>query len=104
MSTFQHKPEKKAAPVPAEHEEQVQEVMERLKAHHQCQLVHYLPARMIFRIRKKSLHGPAHAGKVSEVKVLGLNKWRKTEGASEAQGPFQKNLAMGLSFLEDSQE
>ena len=68
---LQQKPEKKAAPVPAEHEEQVQEVMERLKAHPQCQLVHYRPAMMIFRIRKKSLHGPANAGKVSEVKVLG---------------------------------
>ena len=75
--------------------------MERLKAHPQCQLVHYLPARMIFRIRKKSLHGPANAGTVSEVKVLGLNKRRKTQGASEgSQGPFQKSLSMGLSFLD----
>ena len=98
---LQHKPEKKAASVPAEHEEQVQEVMERLKAHPQCQLVHFVPARMLFRIRKKSLHGPANAGKVSEVKVLGLNKWRKTEGASESsQNPFQKCLSMGLSFLD----
>ena len=56
---------------------------------------------MLFRIRKKSLHGPANAGKVSEFKVLGLNKWRKTEGASQgSHGPFQKCLAMGLSFLD----
>ena len=75
---LQQKPEKKAAPVPAEHEEQVKEVMERLKAHPQCQLVYFVPSRMLFNIRKKSLHGPANEGKVSEVKVLGLNKWRKT--------------------------
>ena len=79
---LQQKPEQKAASVPAEHEDQVQEVMEKLKAHPQCQLVHFVPSRMLFRIRKKNLHGPANAGKVSEFKVLGLNKWRKTEGAS----------------------
>ena len=75
--------------------------MERLKAHPQCQLAHFVPARMLFRIRKKNLQGPASAGKIAEFKVLGLNKWRKTEGASEAsQDPFQKCLSMGLSFLD----
>ena len=102
---LQHKPEKKAAPVPAEHEEQVKEVMERLKAHPQCQLVHFSPSRMLFWIRKKSPHGPAIAGKVKEVKVVGLNKWRKTGGASGAlegsQDPFHRSLAMGLRFLDD---
>ena len=97
---LQHKPEKKAASVPAEHEEQVQEVLEKLKAHPQCQLVHFVPARMLFRIRKKSLHGPATAGETAEFKVLGLHKWRRTEGASESsEDPFQKCLAMGLNFL-----
>ena len=62
---LQDKPEKKAASVPAEHEERVQEVLERLKAHPQCQLVHFVPTRMLFRIRKKSWAS-------SEVKVLGL--------------------------------
>ena len=102
---LQQKPEKKAASVPAEHEEQVQEVTEKLKAHPQCQLVHFVPTRMLFRIRKKSLHGPANAGKVSEFKVLGLNKWRKTEGASRgSQDPFQKCLSMGLNFLDDPED
>ena len=99
---LQQKPEQKASSVAAEHEDQVQEVMEKLKAHPQCKLVHFVPSRMLFRIRKKSLHGPANAGKVSEFKVLGLNKWRKTEGASGgSQDPFQKCLYMGLNFLDE---
>ena len=79
--------------MPAEHEEQVQEVVERLKAHPQCQLVHFVPARMVFKIRKKNLAS-------KEIKVLGLHKCRKTQGASEgSQDPFQKSLSVGLSFL-----
>ena len=97
---LEHKPEKKATAVPAEHEEQVQDVTEKLKAHPQCQVVHFLPTRMAFRIRKKSLHGPVNAGKVSEVKVLGLNKWRKTGASEGSQNPFQKCLSMGLCFLD----
>lgn len=87
----------------AEHQEKVQEVLDQLKEHPQCHLIHFIPSRMIFRIVKKNLHGPANAGRVSEVRVVGLNKWRKTEGASgssEAQDPFQKSLSLGLSFLD----
>ena len=61
----------------AAHEDQVQEVMDKLKAHPQCHVVHFVPSRMLFKIRKKNLHGPANAGNVSEIKLLGLNKWRK---------------------------
>ena len=100
--SLQDMPEQKAASVASEHEEQVQEVMEKLKAHPQCHLVHFLPSRMLFRIRKKNLQGPASAGKIAEFKVLGLNKWRKTEGASGgSQDPFQKCLYMGLNFLDE---
>ena len=99
---LQQKPEQKASSVAAEHEEQVQEVMEKLKAHPQCHLVHFLPSRVLFRIRKKNLQGPASAGKIAEIKVLGINKWRKTGSASGAsQDPFQKCLSMGLNFLEE---
>ena len=100
--SLQDMPEQKAASVASEHEEQVQEVMEKLKAHPQRHLVHFLPSRMLFRIRKKNLQGPASAGKIAEFKVLGLNKWRKTEGASGgSQDPFQKCLYMGLNFLDE---
>ena len=100
--SLQDMPEQKAASVASEHEEQVQEVMEKLKAHPQCHLVHFLLSRMLFRIRKKNLQGPASAGKIAEFKVLGLNKWRKTEGASGgSQDPFQKCLYMGLNLLDE---
>ena len=99
---LQQKPEQKAASVAAEHEDQVQEVMEKLNAHPHCNQVHFLPSRMVFRIRKKNLQGPASAGKIAECKVQGLNKWRKTEGASGgSQDPFQKCLYMGLNFLDE---
>ena len=105
-------PEKMAVPAHAEHEEQVKQVMESLRAHPQCQRVYFVPSRMLFKIRKKSLNGPAHEGKEKAVKVLGLNKWRKGVGASaDSQGnmdPFQKSLSKGLHFLDapasDSQE
>ena len=74
----------------------MKEVLEQLKAHPQCLVVHFVPARVLFRIRKKS--GPV---KVSEVPVLGLNKWMKKQSASHAsEDPFQKCLARGLSFLD----
>ena len=38
---LQQKPEQKASSVAAEHEDQVQEVMEKLKAHPQCHVVHF---------------------------------------------------------------
>ena len=99
--SLQDVPEEKPASVASEHEKQVEEVVEKLKAHPHCNQVHFLPSRMVFRIRKKNLQGPASAGKIAECKVQGLNKWRKTEGASErSQDPFQKCLSMGLSFLD----
>ena len=97
---LQQKPEQKASSVAAEHEDQVQEVMETLKAHPQCHVVHFVPSRMLFKISKKNLHGPASAGKVSEIKLLGLNKWRKTSGDT-VQDPFQKCLYMCRNFLDE---
>ena len=88
------KPAKKAPAVPAECKEQVEEVLDQLRAHAQCLLVHFIPTRMIFQIRKKS-------GASQDLYVLGLNKWRKTQGGSQAsQDPFQRCLSKGLSFLD----
>ena len=77
-----------------EHTEPVEEVLEQLKAHPQCEMVHFVPSRVSFRIHKRS-----GAGK--DVPVQGLNKWRKTEGGAKgSQDPFQKCLSMGLSVLD----
>ena len=45
--------------------------------------------------------GSVKASEVKDVRVLGLNKWRKKEGGAQgSQDPFQKCLPMGLSFLD----
>ena len=105
---LQDKPDKRAHTEGLdEHEEQVEEVLEQLKAHPQCQVAHFVPSRTLFKIHKKSgkTQGAGKGSQVSEVKVLGLNKWRKKQGASQgSQDPFQKCLSMGLSFLDETDD
>ena len=99
------KPEKqdKGSTIPEEHQERVKECLEQLQEHSQCHAVHFVPSRMLFRILKKNRCGPQNAGRVSEIRVVGLNKFRKTmgsEGATEAQDPFLKSMSLALEFLD----
>ena len=81
--------------VPAEYKEQVEEVLEVLKAHPQCQLVHFLPSSKSFRIRKRG-------GDSKLFYVVGLNKFLKSQGSfmEPAQDPFHKCLSKALSYLD----
>lgn len=76
---------------PPEHQEAIQRTLDGIQAHPQCKSCHYTPSRLGFRILKKDK-------KSKEIRVVGLNKRQKPEGA---QDPFEKVLSMALEFLED---
>ena len=75
---------------PPEHQEAIQRTLDGIKAHPQCKACHFTPSRLGFRIFKKdeAFH---------EIRVVGLNKRQKPEGA---QDPFEKVLSKALEFLE----
>ena len=81
--------------VPAEYKEQVEEVLGVLKAHPNCQLVHFLPSSKSFRVRKTSRDSKLFS-------VVGLNKFLKSQGSfmEPAQDPFHKCLSKALSYLD----
>ena len=84
--------------VPAEYKEQVEEVLDVLKAHPQCQQVHFLPSSKSFRIRKRS-------GASKLIYVVGLNKFLKSQASSSgssqpAQDPWHQCLSKALSYLD----
>ena len=76
---------------PPEHQEAIQKTLDDIQAHPQCKSCHYTPSRLCFRILKKDKTS-------KEIRVVGLNKRQKPEGA---QDPFEKVLSKALEFLED---
>ena len=76
---------------PPEHQEAIQRTLDGIQAHPQCKSCHYTPSRLGFRILKKDK-------KSKEIRVVGLNKRQKPEGA---QDPHDKVLSKALEFLED---
>ena len=79
---------------PPEHQEAIQRTLDGIQAHPQCKSCHYTPSRLGFRIFKKdkTFH---------EIRVVGLNKRQKPEGA---QDPFEKVLSKALEFLESGMQ
>ena len=76
---------------PPEHQEAIQRTLDGIQAHPQFKSCHYTPSRLGFRIFKKDKTS-------KEIRVVGLNKRQKPEGA---QDPFEKVLSKALEFLED---
>lgn len=76
---------------PSDHQEAIQRTLDGIQAHPQCKACHYTPSRLCFKVIKKD--------KISqEIRVVGLNKRQKPEGA---QDPFEKVLSKALEFLEN---
>ena len=74
-----------------EYQEAIQRTLDGIQAHPQCKSCHYKPSRIAFKIFR--------GDKTSkEIRVVGLNKRQKPEGA---QGPFEKVLSLALEFLEN---
>lgn len=76
---------------PSEHQEAIQRTLDGIQAHPQCKSCHYTPSRLGFKIIKKDKTD-------KEIRVVGLNKRQKPEGA---QDPFEKVLSKALEFLEN---
>ena len=76
---------------PPEHQEAIQRTLDGIQAHPQCKSCHYMPSRLCFRVIKKDKTS-------EEIRVVGLNKRQKPEGA---QDPFEKVLSLALEFLEN---
>ena len=79
---------------PPEHQEAIQRTLDGIQAHPQCKACHYTPSRLCFRIFKKDKTS-------KEIRVVGLNKRQKPEGA---QDPFEKVLSKALEFLENGMQ
>ena len=76
---------------PPEHQEAIQRTLDGIQAHPQCSSSHYKPSRLGFKIFRKDKT-------YKEIRVVGLNKKQKPEGA---QDPFDKVLSLALEFLEN---
>ena len=73
-----------------EHQEAIQRTIDGIQAHPQCKSCHYMPSRLGFKIITKDKTS-------EEIRVVGLNKRQKPEGAPD---PFDKVLSKALVFLE----
>ena len=88
---FQKPLKEDRARAPPEHQEAIQRTLDGIQAHPQCKSCHYKPSRLSFKIFR--------GDKTSkEIRVVGLNKRQKPEGA---QDPFEKVLSLALEFLEN---
>ena len=76
---------------PPEHQEAIQRTLDGIEAHPQCKSCHYMPSRLGFKIITKDKTS-------EEIRVVGLNKRQKPEGA---QDPFEKVLSKALEVLEN---
>ena len=80
----------RAPPGPPEHQDAIQKTLAGIRDHPQCKSCHFTPSRVSFRISNKDMI-------LKEIRVVGLNKRQKPEGA---QDPFEKVLSKALEFLE----
>ena len=76
---------------PPEQQEAIQRTLDGIQAHPQCSSSHYKPSRLGFKIFRKDKT-------CKEIRVVGLNKRQKPEGA---QDPFDRVLSLALEFLEN---
>jgi hypothetical protein len=79
----------------ADHQEEVEEVLEVLKQYSACQNAWWAPSRHMITVLKKNFK------ERKEIRVQGLTKNRKTqEGFERPWNPFQKALALGIEYLD----
>ena len=79
----------------ADHQEEVEEVLEVLKQHSACQNAWWAPSRHMITVLKKN------SKERKEIRVQGLTKNRKTqEGFERPWNSFQKALALGIEYLD----